>query len=87
MSKLSKKKIITIIVLLLLIIGVILYDFIIRPYLNSRITGQERFNYELVFMDQIEEVSEQMDTTIVVPGEWTIHVDGYDNLLITDKEA
>ena len=32
-------------------------------------------------------ILEQMDTTIVVPTDWTIHVDGYENLLITDKEA
>ncbi len=35
-------------------------------------------------------ILEQMDTTIVVPTEWTIHVDGYENLLISDdpdKEA
>lgn len=79
MSKLSKKKIIIIIVLLLLIIGTALYIFVIKPYLDSRITGQERFNYELVFMDQIEEVSEQMDTTIILYYQGSIDESAYLN--------
>lgn len=29
-------------------------------------------------------IVEQMDTTLVVPSEWTIHVDGYGNLKIND---
>ena len=32
-------------------------------------------------------ILEQMDTTIVVPVEWTIHVDGYHNLVIRDAEV
>ena len=30
-------------------------------------------------------ICEQMDTTLVVPGGWTIHVDGYHNLKIKDE--
>lgn len=30
-------------------------------------------------------ICEQMDTTLVVPGGWTIHVDGYHNLKINDN--
>ena len=32
-------------------------------------------------------ICEQMDTTLVVPGGWTIHVDGYHNLKIHDDEV
>lgn len=32
-------------------------------------------------------ICEQMDTTLVVPEEWTIHVDGYSNLLIKYNEV
>jgi N-methylhydantoinase A len=32
-------------------------------------------------------ICEQMDTTLVVPTGWTIHVDGYRNLKIHDEEA
>lgn len=32
-------------------------------------------------------ICEQMDTTLVVPKEWTIHVDGYNNLLIKYNEV
>lgn len=32
-------------------------------------------------------ICEQMDTTLVVPAEWTIHVDGYSNLLIKYNEV
>lgn len=32
-------------------------------------------------------VCEQMDTTLVVPAGWTIHVDGYHNLKIQDDEV
>ena len=32
-------------------------------------------------------ILEQMDTTLVVPQEWTIHVDGYGNLKIRDTEV
>lgn len=32
-------------------------------------------------------ICEQMDTTLAVPGGWTIHVDGYQNLLIRDGEV
>lgn len=32
-------------------------------------------------------ICEQMDTTLVVPKDWTIHVDGYDNLLIKYNEV
>ena len=32
-------------------------------------------------------ILEQMDTTIVVPAEWTIYVDGYHNLKIRDTEV
>lgn len=32
-------------------------------------------------------ICEQMDTTLVVPKAWTIHVDGYDNLLIKYNEV
>ena len=31
-------------------------------------------------------ICEQMDTTLVVPSGWTIHVDGYHNLKIHDEE-
>ena len=31
-------------------------------------------------------ICEQMDTTLVVPKGWTIHVDGYHNLKIRDEE-
>ena len=30
-------------------------------------------------------ICEQMDTTLVVPEGWTIHVDGYHNLKIKDE--
>ena len=30
-------------------------------------------------------ICEQMDTTLVVPQGWTIHVDGYRNLKIKDE--
>ena len=32
-------------------------------------------------------ICEQMDSTLVVPQNWTIHVDGYQNILITDDEV
>lgn len=32
-------------------------------------------------------ICEQMDTTLVVPKAWTIHVDGYDNLLVKYNEV
>ena len=32
-------------------------------------------------------ICEQMDTTLVVPKGWVIHVDGYHNLKIHDEEA
>lgn len=32
-------------------------------------------------------ICEQMDTTLVVPQGWTIHVDGYHNLKIHDDEV
>lgn len=32
-------------------------------------------------------ICEQMDTTLVVPKDWTIHVDGHDNLLIKYNEV
>jgi N-methylhydantoinase A len=32
-------------------------------------------------------ILEQMDTTLVVPKNWTLHVDGYENLLIKDNEV
>ena len=32
-------------------------------------------------------ICEQMDTTLVVPKGWVIHVDGYRNLKIHDEEA
>ena len=32
-------------------------------------------------------ICEQMDTTIVVPEDWVVHVDGYRNLMIRSKEA
>lgn len=31
-------------------------------------------------------ICEQMDTTLVVPAGWVIHVDGYHNLKIHDEE-
>ena len=31
-------------------------------------------------------ICEQMDTTLVVPADWTVRVDGYRNLLIHDKQ-
>lgn len=32
-------------------------------------------------------ILEQMDTTVVVPVQWTVHVDGYENLLLRYKEG
>lgn len=32
-------------------------------------------------------ICEQMDSTLVVPANWTVHVDGYQNILITDDEV